>query len=358
MTYAPNVFSTKGSLSRTIVLGWIAQNDHATIDQWLTQGEPHPRLASEAIVAALETGKVDLANRVWAAGWHKPSQTFDDAWRTLRTHAYALGQKKGAPRPDVSRSIDWLEQKSRTPNATGKLAKVENAARIAALEAAFFMDREDVWDRFLTGTDLSSAEGSQLFSSLSNHLSHWPNPYAHPRPPAPAWIEARFLDDMFSHGLRPGGSVWVGAATHECARPLLAQLMSRVDVLTTPRMRAAIIIHAAENKCPGLDELMRGFIPLGVPEEISLTKSEIKRAAGQSTSGVYLEDRANDHAFTGFVWRPHQASQFDGDAAEEPARLQGALGADAWASFKRQCLQEVADQATPSSRPALRPRGM
>ena len=269
-----------------------------------------------------------------------------------------MGEKKGSSRPDVSSSIDWLEQKCRTPNATGKLAKVENVARIAALEAAFFMDREDLWERFLVGTDLSPAEGSQLFYGLSNRLSHWPNPYAHPRPPASAWIESRFLDDVFSHGLRPGGSVWVGAATHECARPLLAQLMSRVDVLTTPRQRTAILIYAAENKCPGLDELMRGFISFGVPEEISLTKSEIKRVSGHSTSGVYLEDRAADHMFSGFVWRPHQASQFDGDAAEEPARLQGALSAEAWASFKRQCLQEVADQAAPFPRPALRPRGL
>ena len=78
MSYAPNMFSTKGGLSRTIVLGWVAQNDLATIEQWLTQGEPHPRLASEAIVAALSSGKVALAERVWAAGWHKPSQTLKE----------------------------------------------------------------------------------------------------------------------------------------------------------------------------------------------------------------------------------------------------------------------------------------
>lgn len=364
MTYAPNIFSTKAGLSRTVVCQWIESRDLATIQRWLTEGEPHSRLATEGIGHALHHGHVDIAQMIWEKNWHKPKVVFESASQALRYAYFDLerggkGNYSGITQQAYDAAVEWFFEKTRPLATKGTEAKAANLGRIAGLQLAFDTDNEKLWNRIIADRpDLSTAEGSELFYHLALRMSFWPNQFAHDRNPAPEWAENRVLDDLFSHGLRPGGSVWIGAASHECARPLLGQLRARVSELTNPRMRTAILISAAENSCPGLDELMDTFIPLGVPLEIRLTASEIKRLTGYSSAGVYLEDRAADHTFAKFVWRPRQESEFSENNHPEPARLANALGKEGAVLFQRALLAHKAQQAAPESRPALRPRGM
>lgn len=364
MTYAPNIFSTQAGLSRTVVFQWIEGRDLDTIKRWLTQGAPHPRLATEGIGHAVHHGHVDIAQMIWEKNWHRPKQVFEAAaQQLLYAHANLKRGGKhnytGVTQQAYAAAVHWLFEKTNVPTAKGPEAKAANLGRIAGLKLAFDTDNEQLWDKIIrSGPDLSTAEGSELFRHLSLHLSFWPNEFSHARNPAPEWAERRVLDDLFSNGLRPGGSVWVGAASHECARPLLDKLRSQASRLTNPRMRTAILISAAENKCPGLDELMDIFVPLSVPLQIKLTPSEIKKVSGYSTAGVYLEDRAQDHSFGKFVWNTHRESEFSADNATEHACLKSALGQEGAVLFQRAQLMVKADEVAPETRSALRPRGM
>jgi len=78
------MFSTQMTLSSPIVAKWVAEKDVETLSQWLSSGIPHPRLATEAIAAAVAHANPNIAQLVWDAGWHKPNMAFEGAWQELR----------------------------------------------------------------------------------------------------------------------------------------------------------------------------------------------------------------------------------------------------------------------------------
>lgn len=365
MTYSPNIFSTKAGLTRNIVIDWVHQEDTQTIKRWLTEGEKHPRLAMEALIAALNGGSMELAEMIWQAQWHSPNKTFTAMWDVPRNMDYQARRLEQDPsylatrrriQPDYpdwvqlrsrrEKVIDWLLSKSH-PDQTTSPFKARNAGLISGLIAAFENDDEPLWDRILAmKPKLDVSEGNDLLGHVLMRIEGMPNPFSHNRAEKPKWVNDRVLSDILAHGVRPGGSIWVAAASTESARPILDLLIPRAAELTTPRQRTAILIHAAEQKSIYFDRLLDAFLPLGFPESISLTPSEVKKGE-QYFSTLYLRDRSNDFSFVK-IKDPYGKKLLKSPAAS----LSEALGQQGWSEIVRKHLTKVAkDKSSASASP-------
>lgn len=302
-----NVFSTKAGLTRTTVRMWVNTRDIETIDQWMAEGERHPRLAQEAIEQAVYNGDIEIAQKIWMAGWHNPGQTIDAVWNNISSIYSQLNEYKDplklardekfyhktidireleAKRRSV---VDWVVSKTEETEASLS-AKHRNLVLVCGLREAMYWGDEALWDRLLAyKPNLAVAEGNGVMMKVLSLLPIWPNNgVSYSRIPA-QWVEDRALPDMLANGLRPGGSLWVAAA-QRCPE-VLRILLPMAAQITTPRQRSAILAQAGSLMVDHLDPLMECFISLGAPANIKLTPSEAKKPV-ENYERLYLMDRS------------------------------------------------------------------
>lgn len=338
--------------------------DLASIEKhWLLQDGSDTRLATEAIAVAVSENQFEIAERIWIKQWHGPSKVYQQAWDRLFWVANYGGEKnsqKEFPSNSevVARANDWLIEKvKKSRDVNGVLSKAGNFGCIAGLKIAALSDDMDLWDHLLAlKPDLSTAAANEVFRDILIRTSFWPSVFLNRSDNLKSWVNARLFPDFFEHGFRPGGSLWVGAAMHDEAEPLLEYLLSRAAALTTPRQRTAILVQASEALCPRFDLLARVLLPLGAPEEVKLTPSEIKRLSGKNSADIYLENRSNDGFYAGFVFRPFKPSQFSGESNDLPISLREAIGQDALIALRRTSLQDQSKIYSSSSSPPSRRR--
>lgn len=339
-------FSTHVTLSSPLVNQWVVEQDIDTLVQWLSTGTPHPRLATEAIAAAVRHGHPAIAQLVWDAGWHKPTRVFEDAWRELRM-AYHGHAKAGLDFEAIyADTLDWLIEKS-SGATEKKAASHQNLSRVYGLELAFNLPTPQLWDRLLSlNTDCGIAAGNDLLRNIKNYVAWWPNPFAHEPVRVAQWAQDRAVPDLLDHGLKPGGSVWVGAMEKEVAEPLFDALLGAADRITTPRQRLTIVLYAQHQGVlqERWDRMLEVFLDLGMPVEVRLTASELKRAPEPEQR---LAIAALDAQFDARSWAKqyHQRRPLfecnEAIAFEEPLRSQ------IYNHYRKKKLDETLPKATP-----------
>ncbi len=284
MTYAPDIFTPAGGLSRPVVLEWVTTNDETTIARWLASGNPHPRLATEAIAHAVTQNNPERAEQIWQAGWHRPIQVFQSSWSNLIRIAYGSFPERTTFDHHHARGLEWLVNKSMGAGE-GKNAGQQNASRIMGLEFAAKHDRPELWKQLLKGTDCGVAAAQALLQDLKPYMAWWPNPFTsdfrnEPRTLLAEWAQQQALPDLLEHGLKPGGSVWVGAMEKEEASYVFNLLLSHAERITTPRQRAAILLYAEHQGVlqERFKQTFNRFLDLGFPTAVKLTAAEAKKA--------------------------------------------------------------------------------
>lgn len=277
MTHSPDPFSTEGGLNRSVVSEWARTNNQSDVARWLTSGNKHPRLATQAIYEAVEEGHLEMAEQVWQAGWHTMPATLERAWGYLKSSRAGLGHS-----PDADQAaIEWLIGKS-LPVSGNKISGVQNAGLMAGLEYAFHSNNHALWQRlFQAGATCDCSAAYDVFITLSRYCS-WMNASEAEASRIPAWVQAHALDDLLDHGLHVGGDLWVEAMRTPYATKVFEALVSRADQLTTPRQRSAIVALAQgyalipERK----EQVEHTFFGLGVAPTIALTPAELKKCRG------------------------------------------------------------------------------
>lgn len=339
------IFSTQQTLSSPLVAQWVQTEAIDTLALWLASGHPHPRLATEAIAHAVGQGKVAIANMVWQAGWHKPTLVFEDSWRQLRQHHYGATKEGRDFQATHGAALDWLLDKS-TGATDKKLAGHQNLSLIHGLRLAFDMPTPDLWDRILDlGVDCNAAAAHDFLQHAKNYVSWWPNPFAHAPVRVAQWAQDRAVPDLLDHGLKPGGSVWVGAMEKEDAGPLFENLLNRADTLTSPRQRLTILLYAQHQGVlqERWDHLLPVFMDLGVPAEVRLSPSELKRA---TTAEQRLAIAAGDSAHDARSWLKqyyHRQPLFE----QESIAFQEPLRSDIYNHYRHQKLEDTLPTAAP-----------
>lgn len=317
-------FSTESTLSRPIVAKWVIEKDIDTLRQWLSSGRPHPRLATEAIVVAVSQGSPDIAQLVWEAGWHKPTMVFEGAWQVLRRQYHGLTDPSQVAESRYGDILEWLIAKSVGATET-KEAGHQNLSRIHGLRMAFNMPTPVLWDRLLSlGTDCGTAAGNDLLREIKSYVAWWPNPFAHEPVRVAQWAQDRAVRDLLAHGLRPGGSVWVGAMEKEVAAPLFETLLESAARITTPRQRLTIVLYAQHQGVlqERWERMLKVFMDLGMPTEVRLTPSELKRATqpDQRLAIAAMDAQYDSRSWTKQYYQRQDLFEFDTMVLEEPLR--------------------------------------
>lgn len=290
MPYTPDIFSTQGGLTITAVGAWIQANDTDTLERWLTSGNDHPRMAAQAIGLAVEHNRPAMAERIWQAGWHKPGAAFKEAWLGWRS---ALASHKHTRLPDAGKHREtwqWLLDKH--IGATDKrTATLHNDSLLEGLMLALHFDAparwKDIMDR---GLDLNAPMASRVFHYALYYTPWLPQQH---EPPILPWVIEDAIPQLLDNGFKPGGTTWVKSLEHQSAAPLFECLMERCKTITTPRMRAAILVSADTTIEPiagRWSTLTQRFFDLGVPETIVMNNKEAALPSAQSRMDAALEN--------------------------------------------------------------------
>lgn len=312
MAYTPDIFSTQGGLTTTAIRDWIKKNDAATLEQWLASGNEHPRLAAEAIGAAVEFNRPVLAERIWNAGWHKPGAAFKEVWRGWRS---ALITHKHTRLPDAGKHKDtwaWLLDKH-TGAQDKRTATLHNDQLLEGLVLSLHFNAPARWsDIMARGVDCTTEAAHRVFHYALTYTPWLPLDYENEQHP---WVMAQAIPELLEAGFKPGGHCWAQAMTHPSAQPLFEHLMDRSGTLTTPRMRAAILVNADTTTQPipaRWSAVTQMFFELGVPEVIALSKKE---AAGLKTAHARMDFvlEAPGYSAIGSKIAPAIEKQFTGD---------------------------------------------
>lgn len=290
MAYTPDIFSTQGGLTITAIRDWIKKNDADTLERWLTSGNEHPRLAAEAIGAAVEFNRPLLAERIWKAGWHKPGAGFKEAWQGWRS---ALSDHPHTRLPDAGKHHEtWTWLLNKHTGATDKrTAKLHNEHLLEGMLLALHFDAPARWnDVIKTGLDCNSEPAHRVFFYALTYTS-WVS-LNYKNKPLP-WVENEAIPQMLEAGFQPGGSLWIKALTDPRAQPFFNLVLDRADALTTSRMRAAILVSADPSTVvpKRWTALTAAFFELGVPKDILLTPKEAaNNATPDSRMRLALQD--------------------------------------------------------------------
>ncbi len=289
MTYSPDIFSTKGGLNSLIIRDWIARDNRVPLVQWLASGNSHPRLAAEALGAAVDLLRPDLAEQIWQANWHKPGAALKEmweGWRCALINAQAMGL---GPREQAT--WEWLLDK--TQGATDKkTAKLQSDYRLYGMQLAMNLRAPQCWEDLLASQpDMDSETGHQTFCHVLNDTSWFKGRKN------TAWAE-QGIQQMIEAGLKPGGSIWVRSLEEAKAKPFFDFLLERAAALTTPRMRAAIVVTAnttIEVQPNRFETLLDTFLALGMPREIAMNpKEKTEHLTATGKMNVALENKGYD----------------------------------------------------------------
>lgn len=344
-------FSTQETLSTPLVQKWVADQDIDTLAEWLATGTPHPRLATEAIAAAARHGRPAIAEMVWNAGWHKPTLVFESAWRELRMAYHSIAKTGENFEARYADTLDWIIDKS-TGSAEKKTAAHQNLSRVYGLELAFDLPTPQLWDRLLSlNTDCGIAAGNDLLQKIKNYVAWWPNPFAHEPVRVAQWAQDRVVPDLLSHGLKPGGSVWVGAMEKDVAGPLFDALLENAERITTPRQRLAIVLYAQHQGVlqERWDRMFDRFAGLGMPLEVRLTPSESNRA-GEPAQRLAIAAADAQHDARAWTKHYNRSPLFDQDT------VVAALKEPFQSRLEAQHRQQALDGKLPTAKPRNAPR--
>jgi len=206
-----------------------------------------------------------------------------------------------------------------------KEAGHQNLSRIQGLRMAFMMPTPVLWERLLSlDTDCGTAAANDLLREIKNYVAWWPNPFAHEPVRVAQWAQDRAVPDLLAHGLRPGGSVWVGAMQKEVAGPLFDALLQSADRITTPRQRLTIVLYAQHQGVlqDRWEKMLKVFLDLGMPAEVRLTPSELKRATepDQRLAIAAADAQYDNRVWTNQYYQRQGLFESETMALEEPLR--------------------------------------